>query len=156
MMADTRDPDSQTAGMKSPEDAMHHALGETDPSDPDYDPGDPDYDLAAAVARAVSPLTGATSYSSCAEHAAQRLLAAASRDPEAFAAAAEKYREDPYGEDLDNLLTRQDRHAIFEGRHGITGFQWGWAVNAVFFLTGQDAGPNPAIVPIRRKTEMGS
>ncbi|KKM57027.1 hypothetical protein LCGC14_1551120 [marine sediment metagenome] len=117
----------------NPTDAMKKAMGAEEAEAPKYD-------LAAAVANA-QPGGG---YNGAAEYVAKMIMRAARRDPQAFAAAAEAYREDPYGHAIEDLMTAEERDSMNE----ITGFMWGWAVNAVFYLTEQPAGPNPGIITI--------
>ena len=83
-----------------------------------------------------------------AEHAAKVVLAVASRDPVAFKGALDHFREHPYGNAIGDLMTEEERSVLQDGRYGITGNQWGWAVGAVAYLTEQPPVPNPAIVTI--------
>lgn len=91
-------------------------------------------------------------YDNAARHCAKVLLRVAARDPEAFKGALDRFREHPYGDDLEQLMTADERAATMEGRFGVTGYQWGWAVNAVAHLLEQEAVPNPAIVTLGPST----
>ena len=125
---------SQEEQMGSAEDEMKTVMG--------GEAEDKEYDLAERVRNAI-PASG--DYSGCAEYAAQRIMAAAARDPRAFASAVEEYRANPYTSAIDMLLTPEDRAEIIESGWGITGFQWGWAVNSALYLMEQPPAPNPAI-----------
>ncbi len=117
------------------QDSMQRALGgETE---------EKHYDLATAVAKAQP----GGDYSGQAEYVAKMILQAARRDPIAFAEASEKYRDTPLSGAIEDLMTDEERTSM----DGITGFMWGWAVNAAFYLTEQAAGPNPALVTIGRR-----
>lgn len=106
-------------------------------------------EVLATIEQAVSPETpeGQT-YDGTARFAAQRILAAARRDPETFGRALDAYRQNPYCSDIDALLTEDDREIIMTGRWGVTGFQWGWAVQTVAWLLEQPSVPNGAILTI--------
>ena len=91
---------------------------------------------------------GEAGYENAANHAAQMLLKVAARDPQAFKAALDSFRQNPYGNDIDSLMTAGERDLLFQGKFGLSGFQWGWAVNAVAHLLEQKAVPNPAIVTL--------
>lgn len=88
-------------------------------------------------------------YENAANHLAKVLLAVASRAPEAFGRGLDAHREDAFANEIEKLLTPDERAVLFEGRWGVTGFQWGWALNVVASLLEQGAVPNPAIWTVR-------
>lgn len=88
-------------------------------------------------------------YNNCANHACKVILAAARRSPVEFRKALDAFREDPYSHGIDELLTSEERDLLFEGEWGLTGFQWGWAVNTAAYLLEQAPVPNPAIMTLR-------
>lgn len=85
-------------------------------------------------------------YANAANFAAKTILAAARRSPVAFGAALDAYREDPHTRAIDALLTEDERAVVVEGSQGVTGFQWGWAVQTVAYLLEQAPVPNGAIM----------
>lgn len=99
----------------------------------------------------VHPGYGADGYENAGNHAAKILLRIAAGDPKAFKAALDSFRNDPYGHEIDSLMTPGELSILFGGRFGLTGFQWGWAVNAVAHLLEQEAVPNPAVMQISPK-----
>lgn len=116
-------------------------------------------ELRARVEAAVSPEEfeggeGMDGYENAANHAVKVLLAVASRDPASFKKALDTFRGDPYGRDIEALMTDEERSIVIEGNWGLTGFQWGWAVNTVAFLTEQPPVPNPALITINVKEEV--
>lgn len=96
---------------------------------------------------------GASGYNNAAYHACKILLQIASRDPVGFKAAMDAHRENPYGRDIENLMTPEERTLIMDGRYGLTGFQWGWAVNTAAYFTEQAPVPNGAIITIGVKED---
>lgn len=118
------------------------------------------FDLAAAVAAAVpsEEFVSANAeydgdgYSNAAYYAAQVLMRCAAVDPDVFAAEAQRFREDPYCDAFEALIPRDDtrtvREIVFVGQYGLTGFQWGYAINAALTLLEQPGAPNPAILTI--------
>lgn len=45
------------------------------------------------------------------------------------------------------MVVREDpRYEVLQGRYGLTGFQWGWAVNVARALVELPPAPNPAII----------
>jgi hypothetical protein len=92
------------------------------------------------------PLAGAGGYENAANYACKVLLAAARRDPVAFKAALDEYRKDVFSDEIEKLLTEDERKEIMEGRYGVTGFQWGWAVQTAAYLTEQAPVGNPAVL----------
>ena len=93
----------------------------------------------------------AESYENCAHFAAKVLLGVARRDPVAFGKALDAFRAEPFSREIEALMTREERNTLFEGRWGVTGFMWGWAVNTVAYLLEQPPVPNPAIWTITPK-----
>ncbi len=84
-------------------------------------------------------------YENSARYVAKVYLAAARRDPVVFRAALDDYRESHDVTALDALLTPEEyRVAIADA--GITGFQWGWAMNTVAYLLEQEQVPNHALI----------
>lgn len=107
--------------------------------------------IEAAVPPAELAEGGGAGYENAANHAAKVLLGVARRTPQAFGVALDSFRQDPFCRDIENLMTEPERAALFEGRWGITGFQWGWAVNTVAYLLEQAPVPNPAIWTLSAK-----
>ncbi len=110
-------------------------------------------DLRARIEAALPPEEfkegeGADGYQNAAEHAAKVVLGIANRNPVAFKGALDDFREHPYGNAIEGLMTEEERTVLMDGRYGITGNQWGWAVGAVAYLTEQPPVPNPAIITI--------
>jgi hypothetical protein len=79
---------------------------------------------------------------------AKTLLAIARRDPVGFGAALDVYRTDPYTSAIEALMTLEEREIVINGRLGVSGFQWGWAVQAVAYLLEQSPVPNGAIITL--------
>lgn len=102
-------------------------------------------DQYVAAADADDPRGAA--YENAANHAVKVYLAAARRSPVRFKKALDRYRsKEDSGQSLDALLTAEERAIVLEGRWGLTGFQWGWAINTVAYLLEQPSVPNPAII----------
>lgn len=92
---------------------------------------------------------GEDGYENAASHAAKVLLGVAARSPVAFGEALDTFRKDPFTESIESLMTPEEKDLLFKGRFGLSGFQWGWAVNAAAALLEQPPVPNPAIWAIK-------
>lgn len=93
---------------------------------------------------------GKDAYANAAERAAQILLRVASRSPIEFKAAMDVYREEPYTNSLTALLNEEERGELEHTKWGLSGFQWGWAVQTAAYFTEQAPVPNGAILQINR------
>lgn len=88
---------------------------------------------------------GTSGYNNAAYHACKILLQIATRDPVGFKAALDAYRAN-FSDEMQELMTPEERALIMDGRYGITGFQWGWALNTAAYFTEQAPVPNGAII----------
>lgn len=136
--------------MKRPVYEMALAMGYTPAEAEDKFGGE--YSMADAIRTARPPVgsddENSYSYDACAEYAANCLLRAAGRDPITFGVAADAYRANSFSRDLEKLMLLNEQETILKGRMAVTGFQWGWAVNAVLEMLEQPGGGNPAILKL--------
>lgn len=119
--------------------------------------------ILAAAGRGGEP----ASYGDCADMAAGMVLALYRDSPGTREWPAERgHHYELEGVDLDHW--QEGARIVWDGPDlykavsaftdgkldalGITGFQWGWAVNAARFALGAPAEPNPAIITIREKS----
>lgn len=111
-------------------------------------PVDFDYINSAVPPEEFSSTISMDSYENAANYACKVLIGIAKRDPIAFREALDAYRNNPYGNEIESLMTPDERAIVLEGRYGLTGFQWGWAVQTAAWLLGQPPAPNGAILTI--------
>ena len=102
----------------------------------------------AKIADAPTGLTSGSGYENAASYACKIILNAARRDPVAFKAAMDEFRKNPFSREIEKLLTEDERKEILHGYYGLTGFQWGWAVQTAAYLTEQAPVGNPAILTL--------
>jgi len=96
--------------------------------------------------------TGMDGYSNAAYFATKMLLKCATNEPERFFAEADKFRSNPYSDAFLSMSPDGDKtldELLMRGRFGLTGFQWGYAVNTALMMLKQPPAPNPALLTIR-------
>lgn len=104
--------------------------------------------IDAAVPPEQFGVGGAEGYENAGNHACKILLGIARRDPIAFKVALDKFRADPFCDAIEDLMAPEEKRLLFEGRWGLTGFLWGFAVQTAAYLLEQAPVPNPAIITI--------
>lgn len=93
--------------------------------------------------------TNWSAYENVANYVVKVLMGVAARNPVAFKAALDAFRADPYGREIDNLMTEEERYlTIGDPVWGASDYQWGWAVGTVAYFLEQDPVPNPAILTV--------
>lgn len=96
-------------------------------------------------------------YGQCARWIGRQVLEAYLADPALVALPMDDEYEtirDGAGNQVQRIIRQRGLHGEVVERggditgHGITGFQWGWAVNAARYAVDADAQPNPAILEV--------
>jgi len=91
-------------------------------------------------------------YSNAAYYATKMLIKCSANEPERFFEEAEKFRNNPYSDAFLSMSPDGDKtldELLMQGRYGLTGFQWGYAIHTALWMMGQPPAPNPALLTIR-------
>lgn len=93
-------------------------------------------------------LNDATTYDGAARYASKLVLKYLSADPDRLSLPVENVYDDQYNVVTPGLYDRMKRDGIPIDDLGLTGFMWGWAVNAARYSLTAPPVPNPAILTI--------